>query len=116
IEIPLEISRSFKSDELISLLNTLIEKKMNYEDDFYRFSCVALKTKELELTRRFDLNSLKKQHDKPELEIYKLNDVNSNFMLIDKENSVFSDSFLKLTDPLPYNTKLMKWEFTSKHL
>jgi hypothetical protein len=115
-EIPIEISRTMNSDEFIKLLNELISKSILFEDEFYRFQCVMLPTSENELKQRFELNKSKKENGNLELEVYKLTDSNSNYIIIDKQDSVFSDNFQKVTNPLPYNKELMKWEFTNNQL
>ena len=116
IAIPINIYQTTELLEFLTFLNNSIKKAIIFEDNLYRFRSVFVKTSTILLDLHYNKNKEKLSNNNFSLEVFKKFDDESNYIVLDKEESVFRSDFLAVKNSLGYNKKMMKWEFTNKQL
>lgn len=112
ISIPISITEQLSAEEFINLLNESMSKKINFEENLYKYFSYFKRSVDFDLDTRYSLNTQKKLKEDYILELYKTPELDSNYHLIDYEHSAYASDFKNLINEANYDKNLMKWSFT----
>jgi hypothetical protein len=114
IQIPLNILKAISVKDYFEIINSLIAKKIEFDDSLIRFKSYFIKSSQDDITaKRLYYEQLTTEN--LYIEVFKTNEMNSSYRIIDDENSQFKDDFIKVSNN-SYNKDLNKWEFTLAQL
>lgn len=115
IEIPISIMKQTSIEKLLILLNRKLDQTIFIDEIIYRSTSIYLKTFDTILDKHWFCNKIKKDQNDYTLEVFKCIDKESKYVIIDREDSVFSEDFLKINKN-SFDTILNKWHFDSKEI
>lgn len=115
-KIPVSILNSISAKDLCEKLNNLIKQHYLLKDILYLNKLLTKKIDSETLELAFNINKTNNENNIFELELYRSNEINSKYVFIDKEESIYKTKFLQLIPILNYNKNLMRYEFTAEQV
>jgi hypothetical protein len=111
LEIPISINNNIEITELLTNINTTINKALIFDLYSYLHTLTHIPINRDLLIDYSDLYLFNKEQNNFAIEVYKTLEVDSKFIYIDIERSAYKEEFLKVNPKLKYNSNFRRWEF-----